>query len=226
MADVISLASKALNRSLKALEDPKCNWGITDSALSHGPKNSSALVALPSYLETTAGNYKVKFAKSIFNKARSWSLKSQRERAYEFETGGLLWGYWDESVGCIWITDLSGPPVDSVHSPAHFLCGVDGTAADHARRIKKTHGAEGFLGYWHTHPGWDSIQSGTDIFSMAKLVAAPGGNRNRAIMLIFGQTDGRSSAGIYIYESEEIVGTGGDLVGIGIAQLNLDIEIV
>lgn len=226
MADVTCLAARALNRSLQTFDEPKGNWGIIDSALSTCGRSASALIELPDYIESTTGNYKVRITRSIFNKARSWSLKSQRERDYEYETGGLLWGHWDDAISCIWITDLSGPPADSVHNPAHFLCGIEGTADDQTKRITETHGAEGFLGYWHTHPGLDSIQSGTDMVSMAKLVAATGGNQNRAVMLIFGKADGKSTAGLYIYESEEIIGTLGDRVAVGVAQLKLDIEIV
>ena len=81
------------------------------------------------------------------------------------------------------------------------------------------------LGHWHTHPDLPSKQSGIDIGTMATLVSSVGQNQKRSIMLIFGRTRGKATAGIYIYESESLVGNG-DVVSVGMSQMNLEKPVV
>jgi integrative and conjugative element protein (TIGR02256 family) len=156
---------------------------------------------LPEILEYEVGSYRIRIASKLFNEARGWVKQNSRRRTSTHETGGLLWGMWDDAIKTIWLYDLSGPPSDSLHAPAHFMCGTSGTIQEHEARVKKTHGVTGFVGYWHTHPDIPSEQSMTDIEAMASLVSSVGHNQRRAIMLIFGRTKGRSTAGVYVYEN-------------------------
>ena len=153
-------------------------------------------------------HYKVCISPRIYREARAWVLQNNRQRSQRHETGGLLWGLWDDAVGAIWIFDASGPPSDCIHDPGHFVCGVNG-----------------FIGYWHTHPNMPSQQSLIDIHGMATLVSHIGLNQKRALMLIFGRSIGLSKAGIYIYESQSLVETT-ELISIGVGQVELEIPVV
>jgi hypothetical protein len=119
------------------------------------------------------------------------------------------------------VFDASGPPPDSLHDPAQFVCGTVGTVEEHVQRMAKTHGACGFLGFWHTHPaGLASNQSPTDVVGMTLLISKIGQNQRRAIMLIFGQRAGLPAAGIYVYEFHSSVGST-ELLLVGEAQISL-----
>jgi hypothetical protein len=224
-ADVVGLTSNALNAAFKN-QPGNAGIGIALSTPeTNGPARVLDLKELPRFIDTVAGKYKVRIAASIFTQARGWVNQNNRRRSQAHETGGLLWGLWDDSVKVIWIFDLSGPPPDSRHNPGYFLCGIKGTAVEHKDRVARTYGACGFVGHWHTHPDLPSEQSGIDIRTMAALVSAIGENQKRSVMLIFGRTRRRATAGIYIYESESLIGNG-DLVSLGDSQIFLEMPVV
>ena len=224
-ADVVGLISNALNAVFKN-QQRNTRIGIALSTPeTNGPARVLDLKELPRFIDTVAGKYKVRIATSIFTQARGWVKQNNRRRKPDYETGGLLWGFWDDAVQAVWIFDLSGPPPDSQHEPAHFICGVKGTEQEHKSHMARTYGACGFVGHWHTHPDIPSHQSGIDIGTMATLVSCVGQNQKRSIMLIFGRTRGVATAGIYIYESESLIGNG-DVVSVGMSQVNLEMPVV
>jgi len=91
--------------------------------------------------------------------------------------------------------------------------------------MKRTYGACGFVGFWHTHPNIPSYQSGLDMGNMTDLVSYFGQNQKHALMLIFGQTTRVSTAGIYLYESHSI-SSSSNLISIGAAQFAPEISIL
>ena len=171
------------------------------------------------------GQYEVRISEKVYREARAWVRQSNRIRSPQDETGGLLWGLWDDVVGVIWVFDASGPPPDSLHDPGHFVCGVEGTVEEHVHRVERSRGTCGFIGFWHTHPDMPSQQSSTDIVGMAKLVSRMGQNQQRALMLIFGRTKGRPSVGVYVYESESLL-QATELVAVDIGQIELKTAVV
>jgi hypothetical protein len=224
-ADVVGLTSNALNAVFK-IQPRNTSIGIALSTPeTNGPARILDLKELPQFIDTVAGKYKVRIAAGIFTLARGWVKQNNRRRKPDYETGGLLWGFWDDAIQTIWIFDLSGPPPDSQHEPAHFTCGIKGTSEEHKFRMSRTYGACGFVGHWHTHPDLPSQQSGIDIGNMANLVSSVGQNQKRSIMLIFGRTHGMATAGIYVYESESLL-SNGDVVSVGMSQLNLEKPVV
>jgi integrative and conjugative element protein (TIGR02256 family) len=175
--------------------------------------------------EFVAGTYRVRIAKKVGREARGWVRQNNRLRSPSYETGGLLWGMWDDAVGVIWVFDASGPPSDSRHDPVHFVCGVEGTAEEHKRRVATSRGTSGFIGFWHTHPDMESLQSRTDIRGMATLVSAVGYKQKRALMLIYGRVGEQPTAGVYVYESHAVT-EHGDYVEVGATQVALATAIV
>jgi hypothetical protein len=57
------------------------------------------------------------------------------------------------------------------------------------------------------------------------LVSAIGENQRRALMLIFGRSEGRPSAGVYVYESQTVK-DGTEFVVVGVTQVPGGVEIV
>lgn len=223
-ADASIIAASALNLA--------CEHGLSagtgaamvfSSPASKRPRTK--IVTLDEMDEFMAGNYRVRIARKVGREARGWVRQNNRLRSPAHETGGLIWGLWDDAVGAIWVFDVSGPPSDSRHDPGHFLCGVEGTATEHKRRLSLSRGASGFIGFWHTHPDMASLQSGTDIRGMATLVSAMGENQKRALMLIYGRSGSLPTAGIYVYESRTLMESG-DYVEVGATQVALETAVV
>lgn len=220
-ADVLCLVSTAINIGVNHVATKKSSIGF--AFLNHdelGHTGTCDVIALPSTTAIAIGEYKIRISENVYRQARAWVRQNNRFRSPKHETGGMLWGLWDDAVGVIWIFDASGPPPDSVHDPEHFICGAVGAIEEHERRFKFSHGVNGFIGFWHTHPEMASLQSLTDIGGMAMLVSRVGQNRRKAIMLIFGRTGALPTAGIHIYESRSLSQTN-DLVSVGMGQIML-----
>jgi len=225
-ADVTLFAGTALNLGLTHLNLGHAPLGIAFSAHDHvGSRPVVTAAALPDMDEATVGPYLVRIARGVYREAGAWVRQNNRVRSPAHETGGLLWGLWDDAVGVIWVFDASGPPRDSRHDPGHFVCGVDGTLEEHNRRFDQTHGVCGFIGFWHTHPDMSADQSLTDVSAMAALVSGFRHNQRRALMVIFGRTAGRPSAGVYAYESQSLARSQ-EFVTVGDAQIQLETEVV
>lgn len=212
-ADVVSLAAAALNSILAPAQEAKAPIGGT---ISMNIDAAAGIQILPLRMlkEVKLQNYRVRLSSKVFSEARGWVRQNNRLRTADHETGGLLWGLWDDAIGVVWVFDASGPPPDSRHDPAHFICGVAGTQDEHKRRFNSSRGTTGFIGFWHTHPGMLPKESIVDILGMSDLVTAFGKNQKRALMVIFGREGNRSAAGVYIYErytlteATEVITTG------------------
>lgn len=227
-ADAAGIASTALNlATLHSLHNHKA-VGVAFT-LSAAGIPTTEIVPFEEMDAVRAGHYQVRISKKVHAEARGWVRQNNRIRTPDHETGGLLWGLWDDAIGVIWIFDASGPPPDSIHDPGHFLCGIVGTAKEHERRLSLSRGTSGFIGFWHTHPDMRSVQSTRDIHGMAGLVSALGQNQKRSLMLIYGRHRNNSTAGVYAYESQTLIASkdvSKDLVSVGEGQLSLQKRVV
>lgn len=223
-ADVSAIAAGALNLACIHGLSPGKSAGMTFASPTV-KRPTVEIAALDEMDEFNVGTYRVRIAKSVAKEARAWVQQNNRLRSPLYETGGLLWGLWDDAVRVIWIFDASGPPADSRHDPVHFLCGIEGTAEEHKKRVALSRGTTGFVGFWHTHPEMASQQSGTDIHGMATLVSELGANQKRALMLIYGRKGSQGTAGLYVYESHG-ADEHGDLVEVGTTQAALAAPVV
>lgn len=98
----------------------------------------------------------------------------------------MLFGQIDEFMKIIWITEVSGPPPDSLASSEGFICGVEGVAALNEEKGHRSRGAISFIGMWHTHPGAEPIPSRTDRTAMRELLNQPDFSARNFLMLIVG----------------------------------------
>lgn len=224
-ADVTVLAAGALNWIAAQATRARVTIAFALSAPTLATGRGLSHFALPAVRTVDVRPYRVVLARKVLTQAASFVRQGNRLRSPVHETGGLLWGYWDDAANVIVVCDASGPPPDSRHEPAHFQCGTVGTAAEHAFRAQQSRGVCGFVGFWHTHPGLPSRQSEEDILGMTGLVTVVGSNNRRALMLIFGRTAGQPTAGVYVYESAAIA-QGTEFIGIGEAQVVLEDSIV
>jgi hypothetical protein len=223
-ADAAALVATVLNAVAAQPESRGCTgYAVSSPTVTLPPVYE--VVPLPEFVPIPSGQYRVFMSPSVFKKARRYVEENNGLRSARHETGGLLWGYWDDAANIIIIFDASGPPPDSRHDPGHFECGTSGTRAAHARRLKASRGSSGFIGMWHTHPGMAPQQSTEDVAGMAGLVAGLGQNQRRALMLIFGRRRGQAEAGVYVYESMDATQRG-EQVAIAGTLLRLNERVV
>ena len=134
---------------------------------------------------------------TVFNEVRGWAAQNRRKRAADVETGGLLWGEWDDATGVIWISDVSGPPADSKHSRELFVCGKKGTAAENKARQEKTRGAMQYIGMWHTHPVSQPLPSDIDYAGMEQIFSTGPVPPSKNLLFIFGRLGNHDVLGAF-----------------------------
>lgn len=144
-------------------------------------------------------DYQIRIEQSALREMRAWISQGVRRRGARIETGGLIFGEFNEPARIVWISEVSGPPPDSIASAEHFLCGTAGTAEDGAERKTRTKGAASFVGMWHTHPVSRAIPSHTDLAAMYQLVVESQCSPRHTLMLIVGRVDDDPEIGAYVF---------------------------
>ncbi len=130
--------------------------------------------------------FEIRLAKDAERDLLGWVRRGARTRGGRIETGGLLFGEVNDYLKVVWISEVSGPPPDSIASANEFVCGVQGTRELHDEKRDRTRGSVRFIGMWHTHPGGVAEPSGTDLGAMEKLRRVPERAPRHFLMLILG----------------------------------------
>ena len=123
------------------------------------------------YLQESIENYQVRVAPQALKAIRGWIRKSENRVGRDVETGGHVFGERNDLAKIIWITEVSGPPPDSIASPRGFHCGFSGVSELSKKKSQLSRGAVRFVGMWHTHPSGSSKPSITDYNTMREIVS-------------------------------------------------------
>lgn len=118
------------------------------------------------------------------------------------ETGGVLVGYYTPAHDCAIVTELSGPPEDSIRGPTFFERGTKGIQSWISRLWREKR--HFYLGEWHYHPGGAPAPSVTDReqmqkFSKDKRLKCP----EPILLIIGGNPKGAWSANAYVYPADQ-----------------------
>ncbi len=152
-------------------------------------------------LEDQFYGYQVRLSGTALAEIRAWAERAHRI-ASGHETGGVLFGERDEALGVLWVTDVLGPPPDSVASPEGFLCGISGVDQAAAEIARRSRGASKPLGMWDTHPGADPTPSPTDNGGMRQLISDHDRPLPKQLLLILGGTPDEPTLGAYVYDQD------------------------
>jgi integrative and conjugative element protein (TIGR02256 family) len=202
-ADSSALASVGLNLIARQIKDIEAESAI--STFFSQPALTSGISCSPSFVKHKADfvlllkDHQVRITQSALKEVKAWASKNRRTRKADVETGGLLWGEWDEATRIIWVTGASGPPPDSKHSAEHFVCGVIGTKEEHETRVRLSRRSVGYIGMWHTHPRSRPLPSETDFAGMHDILTAGELPPRKNLLLIFGKESGRDAVGAFLF---------------------------
>lgn len=133
----------------------------------------------------------------------SWIRKSERQRGVNFETGGVLFGQFDDFLKVIWVTAASGPPPDSTADRNGFVCGTRGVAKMNQEFVARSLGSVSFVGMWHTHPGNAPDPSPIDRDAMARLFDSPDFQGRHFLMLIIGGSSKAPLIAVNVFNRDE-----------------------
>lgn len=144
--------------------------------------------------------YKAVISKKAYESIIKTVNKSKKKLRKTSETGGLLFGDWDDLTKVVYIDEASSPPPDSKSSPSEFICGIKGTKEKNEELKKLSRGSTSFVGYWHSHPYASSEYSGKDnncMIIVAKELSPP-----KSLMIIIGFDDHNFDFGAYIFHKD------------------------
>lgn len=98
------------------------------------------------------------------NKSYLQKILRECSEANHEETGGILLGYYTPHHDCAVVTQVTGPPDDSIQRARLFRRGVRGLQA----LINKVWTRQQcfYLGDWHFHPGAPAEASSDDVIQM------------------------------------------------------------
>ena len=202
-ADVAGLAARTLNVLARRLEDG--DDAATGFLIAQSPDQRDHHFRFQPDIRWVANDIDFRLSTHAWRDMSGWINTGTRERSPEHETGGLLFGEYDETLGIAWVTNVSGPPRDSTFSPEQFVCGTYGTrelCADYERR---THGIVRYVGTWHSHPVGTPEPSNTDYRGIAAIFAAAPDQGGSQLMLIVGPTiDQPPRIGAYAFEKRAL----------------------
>lgn len=147
--------------------------------------------------------YQIRLAPAAEAAMLSWMRKSARQRGVEVETGGVLFGQFDDFLKVIWVTAASGPPPDSTADRNGFVCGTRGVAQMNEEFVARSLGSVSFVGMWHTHPRNAPDPSPIDRDAMARLFGSPDFQGRHFLMLIIGGSSNAPLIAVNVFNRDE-----------------------
>ncbi|MFQ5568248.1 MAG: patatin-like phospholipase family protein [Rhodothermales bacterium] len=154
--------------------------------------------------EDTRRCYEIRTSARAWEQMLRWIARSRDTVGPDVETGGLSFGERNDTIGVIWVTEVTGPPPDSIARPDLFVCGIVGTQTAHLERERWSRGSVRYVGMWHTHPVTAPVTSPTDLGGMAKILADGEVNPSRALLSIIGTPYDAPEIGTYVFDRDDV----------------------
>ena len=202
-ADVAALSAQALNLLAHSLAKPDdaASGFLISSSTGHRHHH----FRFQPDIRWVAEGVDFRVSRNAWRDMSGWMNTGTRERSAEDETGGLLFGEIDETLGIAWVTNVSGPPRDSTFSPEGFVCGTHETRELCEDYHKRTSGIIRYVGTWHSHPVGNAKPSVTDYVGMYDVFTATPDDGAHQLMVIVGHAArAQPELGAYTFQKQEL----------------------
>ena len=202
-ADVAALSAQALNALAQTLVEPED--AASGFLISSSPDHRDHQFRFRPDIRWVADGVDFRMSGNAWRDMTGWIRAGARERSAEHETGGLLFGELDETLGIAWVTNVSGPPRDSTFSPEGFVCGTHGTKEFCEDYDTRTRGIVRYVGTWHSHPGGAARPSLTDYAGIYDIFSAAPDDGAHQLMAIVGHAARvQPELGAYTFQKQEL----------------------
>ena len=203
-ADIAGLAARMLNSlAIELTQETSKAAGVLFSA--EPARKRDAVFHFSPDIVVNGRKQQFRVAASVWRDVRGWIRSGARERTPEDETGGLVFGQLDETLGIAWLSNVSGPPQDSCFSPERFVCGTDGTRKLSETYDEHSRGMVRYIGTWHSHPRSPATPSSTDYAGIASIFATnPGQGAHQLMMIVGNSAQSDAELGLYVYEKRTV----------------------
>lgn len=201
--DVAALSARALNALAKVFSEQGDD--ARGFLFSQIPEHREHHFKFRSDICWTADGLDFRMSQHAWRDMAGWIRTGARERSPNHETGGLLFGHFDETLGIAWITNVSGPPQDSKFSAEYFICGTAGIEDLCNNYKERTHGIVQYVGTWHSHPISPADPSAMDYKAIETIFATTHGNSSPQLMIIVGHAaEQQPQIGAYMFKRHEL----------------------
>ena len=202
-ADVAGLSARALNALAEALVHP--GDSASGFLISQSTDDREHRFRFRPDIRWVADGIDFRMSANAWRDMSGWIRAGSRERSVEHETGGLLFGEFDETLGIAWVTNVSGPPRDSSFSAQRFVCGTHGTRELSNDYEERTHRIVRYVGTWHSHPVSAAAPSKTDYEGIGTMFASAPDDGAHQLMVIVGHAaDPQPQLGAYAFEKQAL----------------------
>ncbi len=217
-ADVAGLAARLLNAIASALADSSGKGtGFLCARENFDKKDHRFTFDRDTRVKTDKFDFRI--SSRAWRDVQGWIRNGARVRSPEDETGGLLFGEIDETLGLAWITSVSGPPSDSTFAAEGFVCGTDGVRALCDEYGKRSRQSVSYVGTWHSHPVSQAQPSETDHLGIATMFGATPDDGSHQLMLIVGNASlEKQQIGAYAFEKRSLVQHENETIGLTMAM--------
>lgn len=216
-ADAAALSALLLNAAAVDLASgPETDVDADPTAWAHvvvqphalvdaGQRSSADFAYLPDVVTNDPRRgYEVRTSARAWEQMERWVARSREAVGPEVETGGLSFGERNDAVGVVWVTEVDGPPPDSVARPDLFECGTVGTQQAHLTRERWSRGSVRYVGMWHTHPVSAPVPSSTDLGGMGKILSDGAVNPSKSLLSILGTPHTRPLLGTFVFDRDDV----------------------
>ena len=174
--------------SIDARHKPSVSFTYTPDIVTEDPRHS----------------YEIRISSKAWEQMKNWIAKSSDAVGSDVETGGLLFGERNDAARIIWVTEVIGPPADSIARPDLFVCGTAGTQTAHLERERWSRGSVRYVGMWHTHPLTSPEPSPTDLEGMRTIFSDDLINPLKSLLFIVGSLHDSPEIGAYVFDRDDI----------------------
>lgn len=207
-ADLYALSGLLVNQGIKALLNEKdkskvvfLSQELDNKKQIHYEQFSFENNPNDKYLEDPINGYRIFLPSSVLDKILSEIKKSDNKFSPPHETGGLLFGEWDDLSKIVYLNEASAAPEDSTSAPMHFECGIKGTKELNDQFKVKYKNSVYFIGLWHSHPYGSSQFSGEDKLSMQLVVTKL--SPPKSLLLIIAYDKEKHSLGCSVFNKSQ-----------------------
>lgn len=153
------------------------------------------------YIDDPVNNYKIFINQNAYDNIIKIIGEENKNRNQPLETGGLIFGEWNDLNKVLYVDDVSGPPKDSKSSKNFFECGIEGTKEYNEAIKKKYRNSSYFVGLWHSHPFGNKNFSSTDKVSMKVVVTKL--SPPKSLLLIVAYNNKKINLGGYVFNKSQ-----------------------
>ena len=204
-ADIAGLAARMLNSVAAELarETNEATGMLLTADATY--KRDSVFYFSPDIV-TNGAKQQFRVSTSVWREVRAWIRSGARAHTPKDETGGLLFGQLNETLGVAWISNVSGPPQDSKFSPDGFVFGTDGTQELSEAYDERSLGTVRYIGTWHSHPVSPAKPSSTDYAGIMSIFTEyPGQGAHQLMMIIGYAARSDTELGLYVFEKQALI---------------------